>query len=133
MLESRMPSESSRRKQRRTSVAEILPHAIPWSWQALALLFYAAALSAVLSESPIHHRRPTEAADPHRIDINYGTPAELDTLPGIGPSLASAIIASRPFSSADDLSRVRGIGAALASRLRPLIKATQGRRIADRR
>lgn len=49
-----------------------------------------------------------------KLDINRATEAELCVLPGIGPALAQRIIADReangPFSSVDDLDRVRGIG-----------------------
>lgn len=52
------------------------------------------------------------------VNINTATVAELDTLPGIGPSLAEAIIANRPYSSLDDLDRVPGIGPAKLDDLR---------------
>lgn len=45
-----------------------------------------------------------------RIDINTATADELLELPGIGPALAAAIIAARPFDRVDDLARVPGIG-----------------------
>src|SRR5437667_12901053 len=45
-----------------------------------------------------------------RIDINTATEKELTTVPGIGHVTAAHIIAARPFRSADDLKRVRGIG-----------------------
>jgi competence ComEA-like helix-hairpin-helix protein len=54
------------------------------------------------------------------IDPNSATAAELDRLPGIGPSLAARIVEERerrPFTSVEDLTRVRGIGAALATTL----------------
>ena len=48
------------------------------------------------------------------ININKATEAELDTLPGIGPSLASKIIEYREqngkFSSIEDIKNVNGIG-----------------------
>ncbi|MBQ9020723.1 MAG: ComEA family DNA-binding protein [Eggerthellaceae bacterium] len=48
------------------------------------------------------------------ININTASQAELETLPGIGPSTAQKIIASResdgPFNSIEELSRVSGIG-----------------------
>lgn len=48
-----------------------------------------------------------------RIDLNTATAAELQTLSGIGPSLAGRIIAHReatPFTSVEELTDVRGIG-----------------------
>ena len=60
------------------------------------------------------------AGPPAPIDPNTATAAELDRLPGIGPSLAARIVAERgrrPFTSVEDLTRVRGIGAALANTL----------------
>jgi competence protein ComEA len=48
------------------------------------------------------------------INVNTATPAELETLPGIGPTLAEAIIAERErrggFRSVNELRDVRGIG-----------------------
>ena len=57
------------------------------------------------------------------INVNSASPAELETLPGIGPSKAAAIIANRPFDSIDDLERVPGIGAKTMEQLRELIIA----------
>jgi competence protein ComEA len=58
------------------------------------------------------------------IDVNTASAAQLETLPGIGPTLAAAIIAERekgPFKSVDDLGRVRGIGDARLEQLRELV------------
>jgi len=48
------------------------------------------------------------------IDLNNATSAQLETLPGIGPTLAGAIIAERDrrggFRSVNELREVRGIG-----------------------
>lgn len=48
------------------------------------------------------------------IDLNNATSAQLETLPGIGPSLAGAIISERErrggFRSVNELREVRGIG-----------------------
>jgi competence protein ComEA len=56
------------------------------------------------------------------LDLNAADAAELDSLPGIGPSLAAAILADRaangPFPSVDALDRVKGIGPATVERLR---------------
>ncbi len=66
----------------------------------------------------------TAGSDPSGpIDVNTATAAQLDELPGIGPSLAAAIIAFRsehgPFATLDALEQVPGIGPAKLSRLRP--------------
>lgn len=45
-----------------------------------------------------------------KIDINSATLSQLDELAGIGPKYAQGIIDARPFSSVDDLTRVKGIG-----------------------
>jgi competence protein ComEA len=59
-----------------------------------------------------------------RIDLNAASRAELETLPGVGPARAQAIIAereSRPFRVPGDLRRVPGIGEATFQRLAPLV------------
>jgi len=59
------------------------------------------------------------------IDLNQASAAELETLPGIGPSLASAIIQYRdqngPFQSVEQLLDVPGIGPTRMSQLRALV------------
>jgi competence protein ComEA len=59
------------------------------------------------------------------VDLNTATAEQLDTLPGVGPSTAAAIIAHRdqngPFTSVDQLLDVRGIGEAKLELLRDLV------------
>ena len=59
------------------------------------------------------------------VDLNTATAEELDSLPGVGPATAAAILGYRTehgrFSSVDDLLDVRGIGDAKLEQLRPLV------------
>ncbi|MCQ9378616.1 helix-hairpin-helix domain-containing protein [Methyloversatilis sp. XJ19-49] len=59
------------------------------------------------------------------LDLNVATEAELDALPGIGPSRAQAIIEHRatngPFASVEDLRHVKGIGDKTFAELKPLL------------
>ena len=54
-----------------------------------------------------------------KLDVNIATAEELDALPGIGSILAGRIAAARPFKSADDLRRVKGIGPKKYEKIRP--------------
>jgi competence protein ComEA len=60
------------------------------------------------------------------VDLNAATVEELDTLPGIGPVTAAAIIAWRDangrFTSIDQLGDVDGIGPARLEKLRDLVR-----------
>ncbi|CAN5645905.1 hypothetical protein BH10ACT1_BH10ACT1_07300 [soil metagenome] len=62
---------------------------------------------------------------PAVVDLNTATAEQLDTLPGVGPATASAILAYRSehgaFAAVDDLLEVRGIGDAKLEQLRPLV------------
>jgi competence protein ComEA len=60
-----------------------------------------------------------------RLDLDGATLAQIESLPGIGPTLASRIVADRaahgPFISKEGLNRVRGIGPVLLRRLDTLV------------
>jgi competence protein ComEA len=65
-------------------------------------------------------------ADPAALlDVNTATPEQLEALPGIGPSIAAAIVRHRdgigPFSTVDDLADVPGIGPAKLDAIRELV------------
>jgi len=69
--------------------------------------------------------RPGPSADTP-LDLNRATAAELERLPGIGPALASRIVAHRDsaggWRSIEELQQVRGIGPVLLSRIAPLVR-----------
>jgi competence protein ComEA len=59
------------------------------------------------------------------IDLNTATVEQLDSLPGVGPATAEAILSHResngPFTSVEQLLDVRGIGEAKLESLRDLV------------
>jgi competence protein ComEA len=68
---------------------------------------------------------PGSAAAGQPVNVNTASADELDTLPGVGPATAEAIISHReqngPFTSVDQLLDVRGIGDAKLEQLRDLV------------
>ena len=64
----------------------------------------------------------TAAENDNRINVNTASAVELDSLPGIGPALADAIIEYRTdtglFASIDELARVPGISARMVDNMR---------------
>ncbi len=69
---------------------------------------------------------PTHLSSSKLVDINTATQAELETLPGIGPVLATEIVAYREaqgnFITIEDLQKVPGIGPATYEKIQDLIK-----------
>ena len=61
-----------------------------------------------------------------KVSVNSASQQQLETLPGVGPSLAQRILeyrtANGAFHSIDELDEVSGIGPATLARLRPLIQ-----------
>ena len=63
------------------------------------------------------------------VDINQGSRIELQSLPGIGVTLAERIVAYRSshgaFQDVNDLVKVTGIGKKRLKRLEPFVKVTE--------
>lgn len=74
---------------------------------------------------PVATPTATGAAAPVVVDVNSATVAELESLPGVGPATALAIVSERdgngPFVDVADLDRVPGIGPAKIEALRDLV------------
>jgi len=75
---------------------------------------------------PSSPSRPAKGAPTALIDLNTATVEQLDTLPGVGPVRAAAIVAWRnangKFTSVDQLGEVDGIGPGRLEKLRPLVR-----------
>jgi competence protein ComEA len=66
-----------------------------------------------------------DAAQSGPLDLNTASASDLDSLPGIGQSFADRIIEYRttngPFTSVEDLQKIKGIGTALFAKIAPLV------------
>jgi len=56
------------------------------------------------------------------VNVNAATHEQLETVPGIGPSLGARIVSGRPYQSVDDLLKVSGIGPQTLEKMRPFLK-----------
>lgn len=65
---------------------------------------------------------PTKAAAPGLVSIQTGSVEELAAVNGLNLKLAKEIVKTRPFTSVQDLVRVRGIGEKSLVRLKGLLK-----------
>ena len=92
-------------------------------------------MPTVPSTEPPVRSEPTKQTEPKKssdssekkvtfpVNINTASKKELDALPGIGEVLAQRIIdyrsANGPFSTVDELTKVKGIGAKTLEKLKP--------------
>lgn len=103
--------------------------------QALALLLVALAAVSALRRGPRSFTAPPEPGQAVRpstvVDINRASREELESLPGVGPTLAARIISGRPYARVDDLRRVRGIGERTLARIRDRARVSEVAQEAD--
>jgi len=55
------------------------------------------------------------------VNVNTATEAQLRTIPGVGPTRAAQIAASRPYDSMDDPNRIAGIAGKTLESIRPVV------------
>ncbi len=70
------------------------------------------------------HRKPASSGAAAsqtggKLNVNTATLEALQNIPGVGHVLARRIINARPYQTADDLRRVKGVGAKTYEKLRP--------------
>src|SRR5262249_22188320 len=78
-------------------------------WESVFFLYLACIVALPSSLSAAKKKPPL-----HPVNLNTATAAELQQVPGIGPSTADKILKMRkaygPFKSVDDLRAIKGIG-----------------------
>ena len=80
-----------------------------------------AAPAATLTPAPAATTAPSTAASGSRIDVNSATEAQLDSLPGIGPVRAKAIVAGRPYTDTQDLTKKKVLTAGVMAGIKDRI------------
>ena len=97
---------------------------------ALVLVFaLTGILGAPASAAPAAAKPAASEARP--VDLNTADSAALETVPGIGKSLSSRILAFRekngPFQTVDDLLKVQGVGEKSIQKLRPYLTVSKAK------
>jgi competence protein ComEA len=89
----------------------------------LALSVPVASMSSPRALAATQEARP--AAPAQIVNVNSGTVAQFEALPGIGPSMAQRIVTYRdkngPFKKLEDLMNIQGIGEKSFLKLRPFL------------
>src|SRR5512140_3666293 len=85
-----------------------------WGWAILITVVFAAAGAGRAPAAEAQGQKTAvpkgeESAKKNPVDVNSADAKALETLPGIGPALASKIIAGRPYHNLADLGKVKGL------------------------
>lgn len=94
---------------------------------AVALLSCAVAftvLAAQTSDKKTSAKAPA-ASSGAKVDLNTASEKDLEDLPGVGAATAKKIVAGRPYSSVDDLSKA-GLSARVIAKLAPMATVSGG-------
>jgi competence protein ComEA len=78
----------------------------------LAAWLITALTPAVAQSVSSKTRVTTSSSTSAKVDVNTADAQTLETLPGVGPSIAQKIVAGRPYNSLQDLEKVKGLSAA---------------------
>ncbi|NDA54401.1 MAG: helix-hairpin-helix domain-containing protein [Actinobacteria bacterium] len=109
-------------------VAETAHPRTPRVWNRYVDCSCGGAGSASWRPSSVGSRSTSGVSAPRLVNINRASVAELDQLPGVGPSTARAIVEHRerhgPYATVDDLLAVRGIGPAKLVEMRAMVSVS---------
>jgi DNA uptake protein ComE-like DNA-binding protein len=85
------------------------------------ILSGALVLALVAFASPAFATSKTAAHPAGPVDVNNASMAQLESLPGVGPSTAQKIVAGRPYTSMDDLKAKTHMPEATAAKLNGMV------------
>lgn len=93
--------------------------------RSLLALFLALSVPVLPQVASARTQDARPAAPTQVVNVNTATAAQLEALPGIGPSMAQRIVAHRekngPFKKLEDLMIIQGIGEKSFLKLRPML------------
>lgn len=78
----------------------------------------------IIAASTLSGQTSKPASD-QKVDLNTASEKQLEDLPGVGPATAKKIIAGRPYSSVDELSKA-GVSSKVIAQISPLTTVTGG-------
>jgi competence protein ComEA len=80
-----------------------------------------------MKKKPLGAPSVADPKNPRAVDINSASRETLAAIPVIGPDLAEAIIAARPFKSLDELNKLKGLTTERLEQVRAAVTVTPPR------